>query len=127
MAEVTEDVALHGEADKLEPWTLKVFSRNLRNRITAAAKQEGLTTPAWMERSARSTLDGSNTDPGMSMSAADLVLIMQEARATADAAGVPVPSSIAREALALTRQALRAARGLPPPARRAPRALIGEG
>ena len=116
---------LTGTTDKLEPWTIKVFSRNTRNMVVAAARQEGVTTGQWLERCVRDRSEGEGppTSQGQAAraSVSDLAQLMQEARAMAQAAGVPVPAAMARDAFALVRQATRQARGVPARQRALPR------
>lgn len=110
------------------PWTIKSVPTKTRLAVIEAARKEGLTAGQWLERRVSEWLaDGSPVpvaapSPSSSHSLADLAQAMDSARVLADAAGVKVPPALAKEALALVRQATRAARGLPPPAPR-PRAL----
>lgn len=115
--------------DAVGPWTIKAVPTRTRLAATEAARKEGLTIGQWLERRVDEWLsDGSpvrlGAGPGVSsfQGLADLAQAMDAARALADAAGVKVPPALARESLALVRQATRAARGLPPQLPR-PRAL----
>lgn len=116
---------LTGTTDKLEPWTIKVFSRNTRNMVVAAARDEGVTTGQWLERCIRDRMEGGGSSAvqgqGARASVSDLAQLMQEARAMAAAAGVAVPAGMARDAFALVRQATRQARGVQPRQRALPR------
>lgn len=115
--------------DVAGPWTIKSVPTKTRLAVIEAARKEGITAGQWLERRVAEWLaDGSPTPvgaaPGASSphSLAELAQAMDAARAMADAAGVKVPPALARESLALVRQATRAARGLPPSMPR-PRAL----
>jgi hypothetical protein len=114
--------------DVAGPWTVKSVPTQTRLAVIAAARKEGITVGQWLERRVAEWLaDGSPTPVGAapdasSHSLAELAQAMDAARALADAAGVKVPPALARESLALVRQATRAARGLPPLVPR-PRAL----
>jgi hypothetical protein len=107
--------------DVLGPWTVKAVSARTRLAVIAAARKEGVTVGQWLERRVAEWLaDGSPTPVAPSAAPsphtlADLAQAMDAARALAEAAGVKVPPAMAREGLALVRQATRAARGLPPP------------
>lgn len=107
--------------DAVAPWTIKSVPTRTRLAATEAARKEGLTVGQWLERRVDEWLsDGSpvrlGAGPGVSSahSLADLAQAMDSARSLANAAGVRVPPALAKEALALVRQATRAARGLPP-------------
>jgi hypothetical protein len=103
------------------PWTIKSVPTKTRLAVTEAARKEGVTVGQWLERRVNAWLaDGSPTPVGAAPGAssphnlAELAQAMDAARAMAEAAGVKVPPALARESLALVRQATRAARGLPP-------------
>ena len=119
--------ALVGVLEPTEPWTIKAFSRTLRLAAVNAARLEGVTTGQWLERCVRDRLEcGSQSAPraeSKGVNLGELAQIYQQAQALAAAAGVPVPPSVARSALALTRRAARQVEGvqpyrrvLPPPA-----------
>lgn len=113
--------------DVAGPWTIKSVPTRTRLAVIDAARKEGITVGQWLERRVAEWLaDGSPvpvSPPAMPQhSLADLAEAMNAARALADAAGVKVPPGLARDGLALVRQATRAARGLPPQLPR-PRAL----
>lgn len=111
--------------DSVAPWTIKSLSVSTREAIVAAARREGLTVGQWLERRvAEWELDGAPVPVAASAAASpvpnlgDLAQVMQAARALADAAGVPVPAHLARDALAAVKQATRQVRGIAPrPAR----------
>ena len=107
--------------DGASPWTIKSMSIQARLAVITAARKEGITVGQWLERRVAEWLvDGSPTSVAAPRGAssqhnlAELAQAMDAARALADAAGVKVPPSLAREGLALMLQAARAARGLPP-------------
>ena len=107
--------------DSVAPWTIKAVSTATRDTVTAAARREGLTVGQWLERRvAEWTGEGSpvpvHAQPvGAPVSLGDVAQAMNAARALAEAAGVKVPPAMAREGLALVRQATRQLRGLPAP------------
>jgi len=115
--------------DVAAPWTIKSVPTQTRLAVIAAARKEGLTTGQWLERRVAEWLADGSPTPVVAPSGApsphnlaELAQAMDAARALAEAAGVKVPPAMAREGLALVRQATRAARGLPPLVPR-PRAL----
>lgn len=118
--------------DTAAPWTIKSVSVATREAVTQAARREGLTVGQWLERRvAEWEAEGRPVPvapPAMSGQApnlGDLAQAMQAARALAEAAGIPVPPHIAREAFAVLKVATRQVRGLPAPApRRKPPAAI---
>jgi hypothetical protein len=133
-----DDSPLSGTTDSVRPWTIKSMPTEVRNRVVAAARDEGITASQWLERVIRDRVAAgpaqhhsgpivpSGGNAGLDTHAISAaVQTMQEARAMAEAAGVSVPQSLARTAFALVRQATRQARGLPPPAPR--RRLSGPG
>ena len=120
--------------DTAAPWTIKSISVATREAVTKAARREGLTVGQWLEKRVAeweaegSPVPVSSTAPsGPAPNLGDLAQAMQAARALADAAGVPVPPSVARDAFAVLRVATRQVRGLPPPTlrRKAPAAIEG--
>lgn len=111
--------------DAAAPWTIKSVSVATREAVTAAARREGLTVGQWLERRvAEWEAEGSPmpvsgpAPPGPAPNLGDLAQAWQAARALAEAAGIPVPPHLARDAFAAVKQATRQARGLPLPARR---------
>ena len=109
--------------DAMQPWTIKSVSVRTREAVVAAAKRENVTVGQWLEkRVAEWEADGSPvpvpTSSGPLPNLGDLAAVMQAARALADAAGVPVPPHLARDALAAVKLATRQVRGLPAPAPR---------
>lgn len=116
--------------DTAAPWTIKSVSVATREAVTAAARREGLTVGQWLERRVAEWEAEGGPVPVSAPATAppnlgDLAQAMQAARALAEAAGVPVPPHVARDAFAVLKVATRQARGLPPPApRRKPPATI---
>ena len=110
------------------PWTIKSLSVRTREAIVAAARREGLTVGQWLERRvAEWEADGSPLPVASSPAPnlGELAQVMQAARALADAAGIPVPSHLARDAFAAVKVATRQVRGLPlPTPRRKPIPVI---
>jgi hypothetical protein len=112
------DGAITGTADKMGPWTIKVFPNEVRNMVAAAARDEGVTVPQWLERVIRERVAGKpvgnpSYQPNQSGSSPDrLIDLLREARAMAQAP--EVPASLTKAVVALTREAVRQARGLPP-------------
>ncbi|OYV35120.1 MAG: hypothetical protein B7Z80_19305 [Rhodospirillales bacterium 20-64-7] len=106
--------------DAVAPWTIKAVSTTTRNAVTESARKEGLTVGQWLERRVREWLaDGgpvtvAETPPPQPVDLGDLAHAMTAAHALATAAGVPVPPSLAKDALALVRRAIRQTK---PPAR----------
>lgn len=116
--------------DTAAPWTIKSISVATREAVTKAARREGLTVGQWLEkRVAEWEAEGSPVPmpSGSAPNLGDLAQAMQAARALADAAGVPVPPHVARDAFAVLKVATRQVRGLPPPSvrRKAPAAIEG--
>ena len=106
--------------DTMQPWTIKSLPTRTRDTVVAAAKREGLTVGQWLERrvgewEAAGSPVPVPTSTGPAPNLGDLAAVMQAARALADAAGVPVPPHLARDALATVKLATRQVRGLPPP------------
>lgn len=118
--------------DAAAPWTIKSVSIATREAVTKAARRENLTVGQWLERRVAewegdgSPMPVSSIPPsGPVPNLGDLAQAWQAARALGEAAGVPVPSHIARDAFAAIKQATRQIRGLPPHAsRRKPLAAI---
>ena len=102
------------------PWTIKSVPTKTRLAVIEAARKEGLTAGQWLERRVSEWLADGSPVPVAAPAAtppqglAELAQVMEAARALADAAGVKVSPGLARESLALVRQATRAARGMPP-------------
>jgi len=114
-----DDDVLTGIEDKLEPWTIKVFSRNMRNRVVAAARDEGVPTGQWLERFLKDNMD--TPAPAMpsiqDRKPVDLVGLAEVMRATvtlAEASALPGMNQLAKGAAALVREGIREARGMPP-------------
>lgn len=118
--------------DTAAPWTIKSVSVATREAVTKAARRENLTVGQWLERRVAewegegSPVPVSSAAPaGPAPNLGELAQAWQGARALAEAAGVPVPPHIARNALAAVQQATRQVRGLALPApRRKPLAVI---
>jgi len=123
-------------ADESEraPWTIKSVRVETRKLAVASAAKEGVPMAEWLDRAVRhqADLDRGNQvippgQPGQSitrfapvqppdqMGKLDLAGLADALRAVATVAGaaeMPVPKALAREASALLRQQIRAARGL---------------
>ena len=98
--------------DTVGPRTIKSVPKATRDAVTNAARREGLTVGQWLERRvAEWEPDGSPmpvatiAPVGPAPNLGDLAQVMQAARALAEAAGVPVPPHLARDALAAVKQA----------------------
>ena len=127
------------------PFTVKAFSVEAREVARKAAYKQGEHMGVWLERAVRNQAEREAGErvlppvkPGQSVTPFDLVKPTQEmgkpldlaGLATAlqavatvhEAAGLPVPKVLARNASALLLAQLRAARGLPVK----PRRLIGQ-
>ena len=116
--------------DTAAPWTIKSVSVATREAVTAAARREGLTVGQWLEKRVAEWEGEGRPVPvpgGPPPNLGDLAQAMQAARALAEAAGVPVPPHVARDAFAVLKVATRQVRGLPPPAprRKPPVAIEG--
>lgn len=116
--------------DAMQPWTIKSVPVRTRDTVVAAARRDGVTVGQWLERRvAEWEADGSPvvvpTSSGPAPNLGDLAAVMQAARALADAANVPVPPHLARDALAAVKLATRQVRGLPPPVPRRKPAIGG--
>lgn len=103
-------------------WTVASVSTKARRTAARLARRESLTVGRWLEqRVAKWEAEGSPmtvSSPapgGPAPNLGDLAQAWQAARALADAAGIPVPPHIARNALAAVQQATRQVRGLSPP------------
>ena len=109
--------------DTMAPWTIKSVSTVTRDKVTMAARREGLTVGQWLEkRVAEWEADGSpvvtapaSTPAGGLTEMADMLRATTEA---AQAAGMPLPKAVARQSFAILDAVQRAALGKPP---RAPR------
>lgn len=119
------------------PWTIKSVSVETRKLAVASAAKEGVTMGEWLDRAVRNqaSLDRGNQviPPGQTgksvtrfapvqppdemgkppMDLAGLADALRAVATIAGAADMPVPKALAREASALLRQQIRAARGLP--------------
>lgn len=117
--------------DSVAPWTIKAVSTATRDAVTAAARREGLTVGQWLERRVAEWEGQGSPVPMQALPAGapaglgDVAQAMNAARALAEAAGVKVPPAMAREGLALVRQATRQLRGLPAPRPRPMPAITG--
>ncbi len=115
-----DDDVLTGSTDKLEPWTIKVFSRNMRNRVVAAARDEGVPTGQWLERFLKDHMDtprGAMPSMQQDRKPVDLAGLAEVMRATvtlAEASALPGMSQLAKGAAALVREGIREARGMSP-------------
>ncbi len=106
--------------DTAAPWTIKSVPTAIREAVTKAARQEGLTVGQWLERRVTEWLaDGSPVPvpaaaaqpmPGATLG--ELAQLTQAALAAADAAGMTVPPQFAKDALLTARKAMRQARGV---------------
>jgi hypothetical protein len=110
-------MAAHDPVDTRAPWTVKAISTRTRNAMIAAARGKGITVAQWVERRVAEWEDAGSpvpalrpTKPAGQASLGDLVDLIREVRALADAAGVAVPPQFARDALALVEHATREAR-----------------
>ena len=116
-------------ATESAPWQIKAMPVSTREKAVRYARMRGETMAEWVSRAVdtqASIEDGDRVLPpgepeqttqvaGPDLHALAAALqTMQEARAMAEAAGLPVPRSLARAAFALVRQSARKARGLPP-------------
>jgi hypothetical protein len=99
--------------DLMAPWTIQSLPHRTREQITRAAKQEGLTVGQLLEKCfdewERDGLAGPVQD-GPASNLAGLAAVMEQARAMAESAGVPVPEADAKLALSLSRSVMRQAR-----------------
>ena len=124
------------EPDKA-PWTIKAVSVETRKLAVRSAAQQGVTMAEWLDRAVRGQAERDRGNqlipPGQNGQGAarfapaqlpdqtgkppmDLAGLADALRAVATVAGaadMPVPKALAREASALLRQQIRAARGLP--------------
>ena len=110
---------------------LKRWRRRPADAVTNAARREGLTVGQWLERRV-TEWEGAGSPMPVSSPAApvnlgELAQLIEATRALSVEAVVPVPPSIAKDALGMVRLAIRQAKGLPPPARRKPPQLAIEG
>jgi hypothetical protein len=55
--------------DTIGPWTIKAVPTETRNRVTVAARKEGLTVGQWLERRVNEWLEGRRAGHGQSRSA----------------------------------------------------------
>jgi hypothetical protein len=123
---------LAGALDPVRPRTIKAISDEVWGIITDAAHERRLTVGQFLEAHFKEwaaegrpmTVEPSENRVGNpdKPSLAEVAQVLDAARELAKEAGVKVPAAMAREGLALARQATRAARGLPPLTPR-PRAL----
>jgi hypothetical protein len=117
-----DDTPIPGTTDSIKPWTLRAMPNEVRNMAIAIARDEGLTVSQWLERLIRHHVAGGPQHPPASGAPTsgggrlDLIDLLREARALAQAPEVPI--TLKRSVFALSREAVRQARGLPPPAPR---------
>jgi hypothetical protein len=112
-----DDTPISGIADSVRPWTIKSMPTEVRNMVVAAARDEGITASQWLERVIRERVAGGPhraAAPGGDRPG--LIDLLREARAMAQAP--EVPPALTRAVVALARDAVRQARGLPPPVSR---------
>jgi hypothetical protein len=129
------DAADTQQIGEVAPWMVKDFSVQIRKHITDQARRQGCTVADWLHAYFhKHGLDGVEINPvkitevkPLAPHVADLVQLVQEARTMAQAAGLPVSPTLAREVTSLARQAVRAARGLPPAPPRSTAKLIAGG
>lgn len=119
------------------PWTIKNVSVETRKLATASAAKEGVTMAEWLDRAVRGQAERDRGNqlipPGQNgqgvarfapvqlpdktgklpLDLAGLADALRAVATVAGAADMPVPKALAREASALLRQQIRAARGLP--------------
>jgi len=116
--------------DSIAPWTIKSISSKTREVATTAARKEGITVGQWLEKRVSEWLEAGSpisiplapsTAPQAPAGLAELAQLIDATRQLAEAAKVPVPSTLAREAFAALRSELR--KGKPAPAPRARLAL----
>ncbi len=117
-----DDGALVGVTDSVKPWTIKSMPNEVRNMVVTAARDEGLTVSQWLERvirervaTGRAPALASPAPPMVAPALGEVAQMMQAAiaAATAVAAGAPLPPTLAKDANATARMAMRVARGLP--------------
>lgn len=132
------------EADKAS-WTIKSMPVETRKLAVACATKTGEQMAAWLDRAVRTQASleaGERVLPPARQSQAvatlpavyalqapelsELAALMEQARALAAAADLPIPKTTARHALALMAGQLRAARGLPPLAPRQTKSKNGQ-
>lgn len=122
--------------DTVAPWTIKAVAKSTRDAVTLAARREGLTVGQWLERRVEEWEGQGSPVPVHHDSSQPpppyLANLIEAARALAKDAGVPVPPIMAKEALRLTRKAVRQAGGaalprLPKPLDAAPHDANGPG
>ena len=131
------------DADKAS-WTIKSVPVETRKLAVACASRAGETMAEWLVKAVRNQANleaGERVLPPARSAASlparpayalpppdlgELAGLMDAARTIAAAADVPIPKATARHALALMQAQLRAARGLPPLARRQTRPKNGQ-
>jgi len=123
--------------DSIAPWTIKSISSKTREVATTAARKEGITVGQWLEKRVSEWLEAGSPisiplapstapqAPAGLAGLAELAQLIDATRQLAEAAKVPVPSTLAREAFAALRSELR--KGKPAPAPRARLALAAAG
>ena len=116
--------------DAMAPWTIKSVSTATRNTVNAAARREGLTVGQWLEkRVAEWEADGSPVAAPASATgpSGNLTEIADMLRATteaAQAAGIPLPKTVARQSFAILDGVQRIMLGKPPRTPRLPRLAL---
>jgi hypothetical protein len=119
------------------PWTIKSVKVETRKLAVDSAMKQGITMAEWLDRAVRNqaNLDKGNQviPPGQTgqtlarpdpvqlptptgklpMDLAGLADALRAVAALTEAAAMPVPKALAREAAGLLRQQIREARGLP--------------
>ena len=127
-------------ADHIEqaaPWTIKGMPVEVREKAVRYARMEGVSVAEWMTRAVETQAnrqDGNDVIAPAAPSeraAADAQLAMMaigaaNALAAMQTAGLPVTKVAARETVALVRDHVRAARGLPGLPTRQTRKIIGQ-
>jgi hypothetical protein len=111
--------------DAMAPWTIKSVSTATRNKVNAAARREGLTVGQWLEKRVEEwERDGSPVSAPAPAPIGNLTEIADMLRATteaAQAAGISLPKSAARQSFAILDAVQRSVLGKPPRTPRPPR------
>jgi hypothetical protein len=132
------------DADKAS-WTIKSMPVETRKLAVACAAKSGEQMATWLDRAVRTqarleagerVLPPARTAHAVAMLPAvyplqapelsELAALMEQARALAAQAELPIPKTAVRHALALMTAQLRAARGLPPLAPRQTKSKNGQ-
>lgn len=117
---------LEDPVDAMGPWTIKSIPTRTRNKVNAAARRENLTVGQWIEKRVDDwEADGAPVrTPAAPAPAGNLTEIADMLRATteaAQAAGIPLPKTVARQSFAILDGVQRAMLGKPPRSPRPPR------